>query len=122
MRLQQSTNGSATRRRTGFDQIPGIAVAILEHDDRAVWLDARFATEVHAGRAQACVVGCEVVGVQEEGDASTGLIPDAVSAVARYLARASRRPIVDPGGRTTIQRFVSVRRVSSTSTKPRTPV
>ena len=35
-------------RRTGFDQIPGIAVAILEHDDRAVRFDARFATEVHA--------------------------------------------------------------------------
>src|SRR5690606_30064892 len=60
-----------------FDQIPEIAVEILENDDRAVVLVTRFFTEMHALRLHARMVALEIVGMQEEENPPSGLIADA---------------------------------------------
>src|SRR5688572_28985387 len=76
----QDIDGSALAHRVArpFDQIPQVAVQILEHRDRAVALDTWWTYKLNATLYHAVVVPPEIVGRQKEGDAATGLVADEV--------------------------------------------
>jgi len=60
-----------------LEQVPEVAVEVLEDGDGAVGVSFRFADEGDAGGLVAGVVAPEVVGVEEEEDAAAGLGADA---------------------------------------------
>src|SRR5262245_41939395 len=65
-----------SRSTPWFDQVPLVAVEILEHSDGAVRFVARRLEEIDAGGKERLVVAREVIRLKEEADASTGLVPD----------------------------------------------
>jgi hypothetical protein len=58
----------------GFDEIPAVAVEVLENGDRAVRLGPRGCDEWNSSRAESVMVTVEVVGVQEERHPPADLI------------------------------------------------
>ena len=58
------------------DQVPGVAVQVLEHRDAAVAFVARLLAEAHPARQQRGVRGGEVVGFEEQADAAAGEAAD----------------------------------------------
>src|SRR6202012_512996 len=81
-----------------FDQIPPIAVKILEHDDGAVFLVARLFDEPDAMRSHRAMIAPEIVGVDEQKNASTGLITDAAGLhFVDGLGKQQRRAAVSGG-------------------------
>jgi hypothetical protein len=60
----------------GLEQVPAVAVQVLEDGDGPVRLVPRLLQEGHARGGHPGVVAGEVVGVQEEPDPPTGLVPD----------------------------------------------
>jgi hypothetical protein len=91
----------------GLEEVPAVAVQVLEDDDRAVRLVPGLLQEGHSGRAHPGVGGGEVVGVQEEADAATGLVADAgalrvvLGAGEQQSGAGARRPgrlDADPAG------------------------
>ena len=56
--------------RGELDEIPSIAIQVHEHRDRAVWLRAWRPYEGDAGGGHRAIVAPEVVGAQEQEDAS----------------------------------------------------
>src|SRR5690349_7835977 len=60
-----------------LNEVPAVAVEVLEHGNATVDLMARRLEESHAGRAHPGVVGGEVVSLQEQEDAPATLISDA---------------------------------------------
>ncbi len=60
----------------GLQEIPLVAIEVFEDGDGAVSLLARSFEEADAAGLIGLVVAPEVVGVEEEKDAATGLIAD----------------------------------------------
>ena len=71
-----------TRR---LQQVPQIAVQILENRDRSVALDLGLTHEGHAPRKHLLIVAPEIVCIEKQEDATTRLISD-----PRYLILARR--------------------------------
>ena len=57
-------------------QVPEVAVEITEHRHRTPRLLFRLSVEFDAFRYHGSMITSEVIGVQEEEDASTTLVPD----------------------------------------------
>jgi hypothetical protein len=112
--------GSRPCGRSVLDQVPPVAEGVREDGDPPVGLRARLLGEGHARRTQAGVVGREVVRVQEEAHAATGLVTDAGPLVLVGGERQQERPPAAAGA-TTTQRLPAVSCVSSTSSKPSEP-
>lgn len=66
-----------------FDQVPAIAVKVLEHGDLAIGLGGWRADEVDAGRGEGGEVAVEIVGGEEQEDAACGLIADRAGLLGR---------------------------------------
>lgn len=93
------------RCRSGTDQIPAIAVEILEHGDLAIRLDGRRADEANAGGAVGGEIEVRCVGAQEEEDAPARLNANEALLLPRRgrgkedsgsISRRARRPDRDP--------------------------
>lgn len=67
---------SGRRRRAGLDEVPGVAVEVVEDGDHAEGFVAWLFDEVDSGGEEAGVVACEVVRVEEEEDATSALASD----------------------------------------------
>ena len=65
-----------------LEQVPSIAVEILEHRDGAVRLVARSFAKLNPTSGHLAVVAQEIVGVKEKEDAAASLIP-----YSRHLLR-----------------------------------
>ena len=60
-----------------MQQVPFVAVEILENGDGAVVFFGGFAAEGYTALFHGLIIASEIVGVKEEKDASAGLIADA---------------------------------------------
>jgi hypothetical protein len=60
-----------------LDEVPAVAVEVLEHGDHAVALVARRLDEAHTASGHPLMIPAEVVGVEEEADPAAGLPADA---------------------------------------------
>jgi hypothetical protein len=58
------------------DQVPAIAIQVLEHGDLAIGLDGGRSHEADAGFGVGGEVAVEIVGVEEQEDAAGGLVAD----------------------------------------------
>ena len=67
----------------GLNQVPEISIQIFEDGDGAVGLFLRLADEFDLVCLEGAVVAPEVVGVEEEKDAASGLIADAGGLLGR---------------------------------------
>src|SRR5688500_19873776 len=76
---------------TQLQQIPEVAVQVLEHRHRTVRFDLRLAAELHADRDHAVVVTPEVVGIEKEEDATAGLVADRVFLLRVRRSREQQR-------------------------------
>src|SRR5688572_588384 len=88
--VSDATLGSCAR----LDQVPPIPVEILEHYDGTVGLLTWALEEPHTSRTPALVVLPEGIGLQEQEDAATRLVPD-----PRQLLRCRRARQEDAGTR-----------------------
>ena len=59
-----------------FNQIPEVAIQVFEHRDFAVWLDLGWSHKNNAFGPVCRVITVEIIGVEEEGDSSSGLVAD----------------------------------------------
>lgn len=74
-----------------LQQVPAISVEVFEDSDSAVGFFAWSGGEFYSAFLYRLVVPPEVVGMQEEKDASTGLVPDSGSLFRRSSARQQKR-------------------------------
>jgi hypothetical protein len=76
VRVEPSAAPDRGRRPGRLDQVPTVAVAILEHHHRAVRLPAWLFGEPHAGGGTTGIGGGEVDGVEEQEHPAAALIAD----------------------------------------------
>jgi hypothetical protein len=62
-----------------LEEIPEVAIEVSEHSDRAVGLLLRLANKDDAPALVQVIVAPEVIGIQEQEHASSGLISDSRS-------------------------------------------
>jgi hypothetical protein len=72
-RTSADAGGSATYR---LDQVPEIAIEILEYGDYAIWLLPRRLSEEDASTQEARMVAGEIVRSQKEANTTSGLVAD----------------------------------------------
>jgi hypothetical protein len=61
-----------------LDQVPAVAIELFEHRDGAVGFDPGRLHEGYALGEIGCMVAGEIVGVEEQEHAASGLVVDAV--------------------------------------------
>src|SRR6476619_2723037 len=95
----RSLPGSSAR----LDEIPGIAIQILENGDQAVGLLIGLANKSDALRFQRFVIARQIIRIQEEKYPTAGLVADALTLLVIHGAREkkagssrSARPDNDP--------------------------
>jgi hypothetical protein len=102
----------------GFEKVPLVAVEIFEDGDGAKGLFARSFKEADAAGLVGFVIAPEIVGVEKEEDAASGLIAEVRDCSGVAASASSRAALREFAGETRIQRLLSGSGISWSRSKP----